>query len=192
MVIINGNSLLQRQPFQPMISSKEKAHGVSYGLAETGYDVRIKQKVVFTPPNLFQALEYYSNVNLDDPTNRQEFEKFANGFIEVTDGDEVTLYIGRFCKASTLEEWNVPEDVSAAIYDKSTWARVGLSIFNTIAEPGWKGYLTAELAFTGMEPVTIEAGSGFGQVIFTQVIEPKQYEGKYQGQANEVVHAKFE
>ena len=31
------------------------------------------------------------------------------------------------------------------VHDKSTWARRGLVVQNTVIEPGWHGYLTIEV-----------------------------------------------
>lgn len=47
-MIINGSSLLNKQPIKGMVSQKIRLHGVSSGLGEAGYDIRIKQEIVFT------------------------------------------------------------------------------------------------------------------------------------------------
>lgn len=53
MTIINGQSLLRAAPLSPMIAMKERAHGVSHGLTEAGYDLRIRQSVTLSPENRF-------------------------------------------------------------------------------------------------------------------------------------------
>ena len=40
-MIVNGKQLLAASPIVGMLTGKEKAGGVTYGLAEVGYDVRI-------------------------------------------------------------------------------------------------------------------------------------------------------
>ena len=46
-MICNRESLLFLQPIKNMLRTKEREHGVSYGLTEAGYDIRINQDVQF-------------------------------------------------------------------------------------------------------------------------------------------------
>lgn len=46
-MIVNQEDLLELSPIKNMLSSKHKGHGVSHGLGEAGYDLRIKQDIVF-------------------------------------------------------------------------------------------------------------------------------------------------
>jgi len=98
--------------------------------------------------------------------------------------------LGRFTLASALEEFDMPFDLVGVVHDKSTWARRGLAVFNTVIEPGWRGFLTLELVHHGWQPLHIKAGSGIAQVIFHQIAEPSAYSGKYQDQARGPVEAK--
>lgn len=59
--------------------------------------------------------------------------------------EDLTLPPGGFALASTVEHFDLPADILAEIKDKSTLARRGLDVKNTVAEPGWRGYLTLEL-----------------------------------------------
>lgn len=43
-----------------------------------------------------------------------------------------------FALASTMEYFRIPSDLIAFVHDKSTWARRGLSLFNTVIEPNGK------------------------------------------------------
>ena len=106
----------------------------------------------------------------------------------------VTLMRGEFVLASTVERFSIPNDVLAKVSDKSTWARRGLAVQNTIIEPGWNGFLTLELTNHGYSPIDIEAGSPIAQIIFHQLLEPTElrYEGKYQDQADAPVAAIME
>ena len=163
MPVINGKTLLAKAPIRGMVPHKMKAHGVSYGLGEAGYDLRIKQEVVFKP---------------------------------MTMGPEIWIdgqpEYGRFCLASAIEEFDMPASLVGVVHDKSTWARQGLSVFNTVIEPGWKGFLTLELVFHGNKEVVIPAGAGIAQVIFTSLAHDASYEGKYQHQANMPVPSVFD
>ena len=156
-MIINGSELLCRAPIKGMITEKRREHGVSFGLSEAGYDIRIKQSVGFRP----------------------------DGGV-VVDGKYED---GNFTLASAIEEFDMPRSLVGVVHDKSTWARQGLSVFNTVIEPGWKGFLTLELVYHGREGLHIPAGAGIAQVIFHQTAERASYDGKYQNQADMPVSA---
>lgn len=157
-MFINGQSLLDLSPIKDMETEKKRLHGVSYGLAEAGYDIRIKQTIVFTPV------------------------AGTSGRIVITDPDgSVKAFNGRFTLASAIEEFTMPQNLVGQVKDKSTWARKGVSVFNTVAEPGWNGFLTMELVFHGNERVVIKAGSGIAQVLFGLLLHEGDYaDGKYQ------------
>jgi dCTP deaminase len=62
-----------------------------------------------------------------------------------------------------------------------------LSVFNTVIEPGWCGFLTLELVYHGRERLHIPAGAGIAQVIFHQTSCNAYYDGKYQNQPDRPV-----
>lgn len=160
-MIVNGNKLFLAQPIVDMVPYKKNAEGTSYGLSEAGYDIRIKQEVKFRP---------------------------RDGHISaVVDG--MFIPDTRFILASAIEEFQMPRNMTGIVHDKSTWARKGLSVFNTVIEPGWNGFLTLELVYHGSEILHIKAGSGIAQVLFHQNAEYAQYTGKYQNQRDEPVAA---
>lgn len=148
-MIVNGSDLLLAKPIKDMLPTKHRSHGVSHGLAEAGYDIRIKQTVEFSKDK-------------------------------------------RFALASAIEEFYMPDWLVGVVHDKSTWARQGLSVLNTVIEPGWKGFLTLELVYHGDTGLVIPAGAGIAQVLFHQTSQHAQYRGKYQGQADEPVQAILE
>ena len=148
-MIVNGSQLWEARPLNPMLSEKACAHGVSHGLSEAGYDLRIKQAITLHP-------------------------------------------LKRFAIASTVERFEMPSDLVAIVHDKSTWARRGISVFNTVIEPGWQGWLTLELVYHGRGIIRIPAGAGIAQAIFHRITEPAAYDGKYQGQEDRPVSAILE
>lgn len=88
-----------------------------------------------------------------------------------------------FCLASSCERFVMPNNIIGLVKDKSSWARKGLSVFNTIIEPGWQGYLTLELVNHG-DFLIIERGDPIAQVVFEFLDEEAEtpYTGKYQNQ----------
>lgn len=165
-MVVNGNSLYRSSQLLDVPDHKVSKHGVSYGLGEAGYDIRIKQDITFY--RLFGLIP----------------------MVKVVDGDQVSRHFGKFTLASAIEKFNMSPSCVAIVHDKSTWARRALSVFNTVIEPGWKGYLTLELVYHGRKKLHIPAGSGIAQVLFHLVQEPANYNGKYMNQENKPVAAR--
>lgn len=107
---------------------------------------------------------------------------------------DIVLTPGGFSLGSTVERFTMPNDVVGIVHDKSTWARRGLSVYNTVIECGWVGWLTIELANHGPNTLTIAAGDPIAQVLFHRLAAPPEalYVGKYQGQPDEPVPARVE
>lgn len=103
---------------------------------------------------------------------------------DVRIAEEVRLPFGGFALASTMERFVIPDDVIAFAMDKSSWARRGLSLFNTVLEPGWEGFLTLELSNAGLTWMTIAAGTPIAQIVFQRLDEPTDspYRGRYNNQ----------
>lgn len=99
----------------------------------------------------------------------------------------------RFALASIMEHIIMPDDVLGVVHDKSSWARMGLSVYNTVIEPGWKGWLTIEMAFHANrgDPVAhIRAGDPIAQIIFYRIEgDVSPYEGAYQNQGSKVTRS---
>jgi dCTP deaminase len=94
------------------------------------------------------------------------------------------IYPGEFMLVAAVERFVMPVDLVGIVHDKSTWARRGLAVQNTIIEPGWEGYLTLELTNHGREPLRLVEGQGIAQVVFHLLDHPAEqpYQGKYQNQ----------
>lgn len=105
----------------------------------------------------------------------------------------IWLFPGRrFVLASSMEEFRMPNYLMGRVLNKSTWARLGIDASATTnVEPGWFGFLTIELHYRRWKPIHIPAGVGICQVIFETITEPTRYEGKYVGQPDCPVEAKF-
>lgn len=113
---------------------------------------------------------------------------------DVRIAETITLSPGGWSLASTIEHFSMPRDLLGRVADKSTWARRGLALQNTIIEPGWRGYLTLELSHHGSGHLIIEAGMPIAQIIFDCLDEPAEtpYSGKYQDQRAGAVPAILE
>lgn len=98
--------------------------------------------------------------------------------------ESLTLAPGQSSLASTIEHFEMPNDVLGKVADKSTWARRFLAVQNTIIEPSWYGILVLELSNHGQETLYITSGMPIAQIILQLLDEPTErpYCGKYQGQ----------
>lgn len=113
--------------------------------------------------------------------------------IRIKHGVMLSPRIGAFKLASTVERFAMPLDVMGVVHDKSSWARQGLSVFNTVIEPGWSGWLTLELVYHGHDLLMVPDGAPIAQVVFHRLDAPVEgYAGKYQNQADEPVRAILE
>lgn len=175
-MIVNGIALLEASPIKDMATTKIAHQGVSYGLTEAGYDIRLKQTLRFCPPTSI------------DPR-----PVVHTRWVDSNDGMIMASWdFGTFVLASAMEEFQMPESLVGVVHDKSTWARRGISVFNTVIEPGWKGFLTLEIVYHGQTELIIPAGSGIAQVLFHSTTNPAAYEGKYQNQSTSPTPAIFD
>jgi|SRR5215831_18493217 dCTP deaminase len=93
-----------------------------------------------------------------------------------------------FTLASTLERFSMPADLAGVVRGKSTWARDGISVFNTLLDPGWSGFLTLEIVNHLQDEIIIAAGEPIAQIEFEMLDLPTEQPygfndtGKYQNQ----------
>lgn len=189
-MIINGKSLLEASPIKGMHSEKIVTNQVTAGMSEAGYDIRIKQGIHFVPANV---ISYHPNLlGMAESGEPAFFHKQLDHdvvYVIYPDGPP-EVHKGNFVLASTVEEFQMPECLVGIVHDKSTWARRGLSVFNTVIEPGFEGGLTLELVFHSNTPVVIPPSSGIAQVIFHETKHPAKYNGKYQHQGTDPTPAR--
>lgn len=170
-MIINGSRLLDAAPIKDMISAKRTVNGVSHGLTECGYDIRLAETIHFTGKNNGGLLPMVRVTHSDGRVVDQ------NGYLAL---------------GSSMEEFDMPAHLMGRVLNKSTWARKGLDAsMTTNIEPGWRGFLTIELIYHGMDDLIIPAGSGICQVIFETIAEAAVYRGKYQNQEAGPQEARF-
>lgn len=147
-MIVNKQSLIALAPIKNMFTEK-KIHiptGTTYGLAENGYDIRLKQTLKI-PPHSFML-------------------------------------------GSSIEEFHMPATLVGMVHDKSTNVRQKLSVFNTVIDSGWCGFLTLELYNHSDHEMLLHEGMGIAQVLFHEVVHPAMYQGAYQNQPDRPVTGK--
>jgi dCTP deaminase len=155
---------------EPFVPEKRQACGMSYGLSSAGYDIRIGK------------------------INRSQYDSEDKRDASYSTAQSWHIKPGEFVLLSSLERVKIPVDLICFVHDKSTLARQGLALQNTVLEPGWEGHITLELSNHGPKSVRILVGQPIAQLIFHVLDVPtgRPYDGKYQNQADEPIHAIME
>lgn len=112
----------------------------------------------------------------------------------LVDGERHLLASGSFVLISTIEQFAFPRNIVGLVKDKSSWARRGVVLQNTVLEPGWIGHITLEVSNHGEEEVVLATGMPIAQIIFQWLDKPTEmpYVGKYQDQPAKPVKAVYE
>lgn len=181
---------------RPFIDKKTKVGvGASYGLSHMGYDIRLQPKwSIFRRPKLTRWEKVKQALGLSTPEEPiSDIHHFDDRHLEVVEANSITLYPGEFALSVAVERFVMPADMLAIVFNKSTWARVGLNVHTTLFEPGWEGYPTIELANLSPFPIKVYAWEGIAQVVFVEATHPpitSYGDGKYQNQHSAVVTAR--
>jgi len=99
--------------------------------------------------------------------------------------DTYILLPGQFVLATTMEYFNLPDNLTAFVEGRSSLGRMGLFIQNAgWVDPGFKGEITLELFNANRCAIELKAGRRVGQLVFAKLdeIALNPYSGKYQGQ----------
>lgn len=171
MTILSGQTIRRLMLVEPMV---ERSYLHFHDILNTPTNIMEPPKTTLTVEH-FTVSHGLSSSGYDV---RVEFDEDAQV------GNTV-LRRGDFILASTIERIKMPDNVVGIVHDKSSWARRGIAVQNTVIEPGWCGYLTLELSYHGRHPITIPRGVGIAQVVFHYTDFPVEqpYDGKYQDQA---------
>ena len=104
-------------------------------------------------------------------------EKYVEG-----ENRSVVIKPGDFLLTKTIENVNMPENLTASITPRSTTYRSGLMIRTGNVPPGYCGGLTFGLVNEGNVEVTIEMGARFVHIQFSEVLgSGNMYRGQWQG-----------
>jgi dCTP deaminase len=99
--------------------------------------------------------------------------------------DTYLILPGQFVLATTMEYFELPDDLTAFVEGRSSLGRMGLFIQNAgWVDPGFKGEITLELYNANRCAIELKAGRRVGQLVFAKMDDSalNPYNGKYQGQ----------
>lgn len=121
--------------------------------------------------------QLYTHLN---PTKQEEkIERDVKRYTELltVSGDPLKggfiLHPGTFVLASTLEYIRLPNDITARLEGRSSWARIGLLVHATagFVDQGYSGTLTFELCNLGSMPIKLFVGLRLAQICFYETME---------------------
>ena len=99
--------------------------------------------------------------------------------------DTFLIMPGQFVLATTMEYFELPNNLTAFVEGRSSLGRMGLFIQNAgWVDPGFKGEITLELYNANRCAIELKAGRRVGQLVFAKMDDTalNPYNGKYQGQ----------
>ena len=148
------------RPLVAPFTERGVVRGKSYGLSACTYDCRIDQDLVLEPMPFSLIAEQIKNPGITWS------DREWNGLLV-----ESVRYRAL---ASTMERFAFPHNVCGSVLDKSSYARVFVSAFNTHLDPGWDGFLTVELVNLGDTVVEYQRGDPVCQIKFEWLDEPTE------------------
>lgn len=160
----------------PHETEQKRMGSLSYGPGYFGYDIRISGDVFMPTHTLYPVSPAHEDPTKTGIEHIQYDRQPLDGFV---------LKPGALVFASTLEYFNIPSYLVAMVLDKSTLARLGVAVQNTIVEPGWSGYLTVEITNHGPLDIHLRSGMPIAQMVFMQgdaLPNKASYSGRYQNQ----------
>ena len=95
---------------------------------------------------------------------------------------EYFLKPGEYILVKTMEKINLPENIVALTFPRSTLQRCGVLLLATQTSPGYSGELVFGLKNLGNENFKLELGSRIAHIMFLEVKgKTPKYKGRWQG-----------
>lgn len=171
---------LKHGMIEPFVDEQVSKGVISYGLSSYGYDIRVADEFkIFTSVNTRLIAE--GRPIVVDP------KSFDEGSFVDHKGDFCIIPPNSFVLGRSVEYFRIPRNILALCLGKSTYARCGIIVNITPAEPEWEGQLVIEISNTSPLPAKIYANEGIAQMIFLECPEGcevsyQDRKGKYQKQ----------
>ena len=155
-----------------------------YKMLESGtLQIRPMEKDQVQPASVDIRLGNTFSIVEDSPTGIITLDKEIK--YKTIKSDTYVLLPNQFVLATTMEYFELPDDLTAFVEGRSSLGRMGLFIQNAgWVDPGFKGEITLELFNANRCAIELKAGRRVGQLVFAEMdaaaLHP--YQGKYQGQ----------
>lgn len=108
-----------------------------------------------------------------DPNNKN-FSGEVTKELTVKKNEPFILQPGDFVLATTIESFELPDDLLARLEGRSSLGRLGIVVHSTasIFEPGWKGKVVMEMGNLGRIPVALYPGMRVCALTFEELKTP--------------------
>jgi len=124
--------------------------------------------------NSFRIFEHsrYPYIDPYGKTNSSDITKVIN----IPKGKSFILAPGDFVLATTIESFQLPDDLLARLEGRSSLGRLGIVVHSTasVFEPGWRGKVVMELGNLGKMPVALYPGMRVCALTFETLSSPSQ------------------
>jgi deoxycytidine triphosphate deaminase len=165
----------------PFVIDKQIVNGKSFGLSAASYDLRIATGLTLgVHPGLLMAQELLRSTDSEDYYQTMK--------------TRLHNYPSYKAVVRTVEKFHMPANVVGYICDKSSYARIHVTAFNTLFDPGFRGTAMLELVNLGDTEVVIQPEDPICQIAFHWLDERtiRPYDGKYQDQEDRIVGMRYE
>lgn len=154
---ININQAIQKGEFVV-----ENALNFTKQIQPASFDLRL-HPIIRKLVSGFYDLDYASHMNKSVCTEQLNMN-----------GDGYQMKPGEFLLASTIETVQLAPSLRGVLHNKSTPARMGLSVCNDSAfiDPGFRGQITLELVNNGPLVIVLRPGAMICQLELTRLIHP--------------------
>ena len=141
------------------------------------------EEVQIQPASVDVRLGNTFSIIEDSPTGIITLEQELN--YKTIEAERYILLPGQFVLATTMEYFELPNNLTAFVEGRSSLGRLGLFIQNAgWVDPGFKGEITLELFNANRCAIELKPGRRIGQMVFAKMDDTalNPYNGKYQGQ----------
>jgi len=133
-----------------------------------GFDLRLSKVSVLDGPGGSLKCETRRTPGIND--------------VDLQDNGCYLLKPGKIYLVSTIEEFDLPNDMAALFYPRSTLFRSGVLFSSSVLPPGYVGPMTFSLINKYSEDFEIERGARFAHVVFHSTQGAVLgYRGQWQG-----------
>lgn len=179
------------QVINPFVPVSAKFKDTSYGLSSVGYDLRLGEEIMWLKNSIFKGSPDSNIISGLEPVYVDGAVKSDPNTMEkatIAADTPCRMAPSSFLLAHTYEYIKMPNNLVGFVMDKSSLARKGLSLQNTVIEPGWEGMITLEIFNMSPHYIDLYPGMGIAQLMFSYIVPPltayndRIVKGKYQGQ----------
>ncbi len=150
-------------------------------LGSTSFDIRLGTSFQLFFPNQYGIIDFIDPETTRNAKNNSK--KINLDFLK-----PITITPNQFILGHSMEYIKLPDEISADLEGRSSFARLGLEIHMTagFVDPGFEGVLTFELFNAGPNPIKLYPGMRIGQLRFMPINSPeksyaKRHSAKYKG-----------